>query len=93
MKEISSINSTFKVELAGEGGWISSKKDTGEYRDLFSGSGEGGGDSYAGEEGGELGNIRCVRMELEKEGNWLMGSLDRGVGGRWRRKMKGRRIG
>lgn len=75
MKEISSINSTFKVELAGEGGWISSKKDTGEYRDLFSGSGEG--DSYAGEGGGELGNIRCVRMESEEEGNWLMGSLIR----------------
>lgn len=77
MKEISSINSTFKVELAGEGGWISSKKDTGEYRDLFSGSGEGEGDSYAGEGGGELGNIRCVRMESEEEGNWLMGSLIR----------------
>lgn len=50
-KGISSTNSIFDVELAGEGRWISSSEDTGEYSSLSLTSGEGEDDR--GEGGGE----------------------------------------
>lgn len=77
MNEISSMNSTLEVELSGEREWISSKEDTGKYKGLFSASGEGSCGSDAGEEGEELGNIRCVRTESGEEGDWLTGETNR----------------